>query len=186
MAKQKRKEWNQMSKLEKTVGLIGVVIICFIGVAIIAGIVGAIKGGGADKPQEAVKTEQKKDNAHAPSPETNEKNAKPRNKDVSLSESDAEKFCQDDNLTPILTGNSEYSDVSMIDVWNYNKNYVDTGDYDKNGYPIMILTWNGKRDDSTIGFNCDVSGTKDNPELHYLSMGSETMRGNPDYKTYDK
>lgn len=105
---------------------------------------------------------------------------------VSLSDDDAEKFCQDDNLTPILAGNPEYSDVNMIDVWNYNKNYTDTGDYDENGYPIMTLTWNGKRGDNTLSFNCDVSGTKDSPELHYLSMGSETMRGNPDYKVYDK
>lgn len=85
-----------------------------------------------------------------------------------------------------MSGNSEYSDVNMIDVWNYNKNYMDTGDYDKNGYPIMILTWNGKRGDSTLSFNCYVSGTKDNAELHYLSMGNEVMRGSSDYQTYSK
>ena len=171
MAKQRRKEWDDMSKTEKTVGLVILAIVAIIIIAVAASIAGS--GTGDDAAN---------DSQPSPSQEAgNDNSSGESGSRVSLSESDAEKFCQDDNLTPILTGNSQYSDINMIDMWNYNKKYIEVGEENENGYPVMQLSWNGKKGDDTVAFSCYVSGTKENTVLHYLSMDGETMHGDPNF-----
>ena len=73
---------------------------------------------------------------------------------LAISESDAEKACQDASPTVrYATANN----VNIIDVWNYNKKYIDKGDGTAN------LRWNGvdKDSKSIVFFNCDVSKDSD-------------------------
>lgn len=168
----KAKEQRELLDTPKSVKIVIAVVV---GLLFLFILIGMLSGGDSDNNTDnktASGTSQLQDKANADSePSSGEK--------VSLDESEAEKYCQDDNLTPILSGNAEYSDVNMIDVWNYNKNYMEYGK-DKDGYPVMILTWNGKSGDKTLSFSCYVSGPKDDPTLHYLSMSGETMRGDPE------
>lgn len=59
MIKQKLKTWNEMNKLEKTVGLAGVFILCFIALAAISGAIGAITGSDTTNKKIETKEEQK-------------------------------------------------------------------------------------------------------------------------------
>lgn len=58
MVKQKNKDWDEMSKIEKTMMLVGLVVIGFIAIIVVLGIVAGATGS-SDEPKENVKTEQK-------------------------------------------------------------------------------------------------------------------------------
>jgi hypothetical protein len=103
-----------------------------------------------------------------------------------MSQSDAELYCQDISL---LGKYIDTSKVSVIDASNYNVQYQDDGaTYDKDGYPIKDLQWTGKdkRADKDVRFNCWISGPKDKATLHWLSLSGMDLYGTANFESYDK
>lgn len=90
----------------------------------------------------------------------------------SITESDAEAFCQDSAL---LGKYMDMSKVKIVDMANYNKYYSDAGEKDANGTPLKILQWNGKIDGISTLFVCTISGTADNIQLQGLSVGGQDL-----------
>lgn len=163
MAKQKRKEWNQMSKAEKTIGLVGVAIVAFVALAVLSGIIGAISGSSnssTDRSKEATKTEQKAENQ--PTEQTKE-----QPKARTISQSDAENVCQDANF---LQNYISLNDTSIVTL-SYNPTFTDMGDGTKS------LQWNGKDkpSNSNILFVCDVALKGDKVEVQYLAIDGDTV-----------
>ncbi len=160
MAKQKRKNWNEMSKVEKTIGLMGVVIIGFIALAIISGIVGVITGSGDNNPKETTKTEQK--TVEEPKPQAQEQ---PKPKEIS--QPDAENVCQDANF---LQNYINLENTSIV-TFSYRPYFTDMGDGTKS------LQWNGKdkTTDSSILFVCDVATEGDKVVVKHLAISGNTV-----------
>lgn len=113
----------------------------------------------------------------------NSENAKQEQK-ATIDEDFAEHYCQDAKL---------YGDVlkvySLINVWDYNKVFIATGGYDKDGNKVYQLTWNGKNKltDDKASFSCHLSGKdQDHVTLHYLSVDGNAIHGQLDYQNYNK
>lgn len=115
-----------------------------------------------------------------------DKQATDSNKRETISQSDAESYCQDSAL---LGKYVDLGKVSIVSISNYNVHYQDDGaTYDKDGYPIKTLQWTGKDKDADkdVRFSCWVSGPKDKTVLHWLSVDGEDLYGSGDFESYDK
>jgi|GEM_PF-2341369 len=107
------------------------------------------------------------------------------NKDT-ISQSDAESYCQD---AALLGKYVDLDIVSIISTSNYNVQYQDDeATFDKDGYPIKDLQWNGKNNDTDkdMHFSCWVSGPKDKTTLHWLSLDNKDLQGSSNFESYDK
>ena len=108
------------------------------------------------------------------------------NKKETISQSDAESYCQDVTL---LGKHIDLDTTSVVSISNYNVQYQDDGaTFDKDGYPIKTLQLTGKDNDATkdIRFTRWVSGPKDNTTLHWLSVDGRDLQGSADFESYDK
>lgn len=141
--KVKRKQWNEMDRAEKTMGLIGLAVIIFIIMIIISGIVSSTKKTNTSKPKQT-NTEHKE----APKP-VPQKKEQPKPAPKAISQSDAEDVCQDANF---LQKYVSLKDTSIVTL-SYNPYFTDMGD------GIKSLQWNGKNKntDNSILFICDVA-----------------------------
>lgn len=90
----------------------------------------------------------------------------------SITESDAEAFCQDSAL---LGKYMDMSKVKIVDMANYNKYYSDSGEKDAAGNLVKVLQWNGKIDGNSTLFVCTISGTAENIQLQGLSVGGQEL-----------
>lgn len=133
------KDWSSMTTVEKTIGIIGVILV----VAVVVWAASALFSG---------------------------------NDDTTISQNDAERYCQDVSLLGKHIG----SDVSIVTIDGYNPHYTDTGEKADDGTPIMSLQWDGrdKEADTIVAFGCDVSGTKDGITLHSLRVNGDIVEGN--------
>lgn len=107
------------------------------------------------------------------------------NKDT-ISQSDAESYCQD---VALLEKYVDLDKISIISVSNYNVQYQDDeSTFDKDGYSIKDLQWTGKNNDTNkdVRFSCWVSGPKDSTTLHLLSVDGQNLEGSPNFESYDK
>lgn len=115
----------------------------------------------------------------------NTENATESNKKETISQSDAESYCQD---AALLGKYIDLDETSIISISNYNVQYQDDGaTFDKDGYPIKTLQWTGKDNvvDKDIRFSCWVSGPKDETTLHWLSVDGVDLQGTADFDSYD-
>lgn len=107
------------------------------------------------------------------------------NKKETISQSDAEAYCQD---AALLGKYIELDKTSIVSVSNYNAQYQDDGaTFDKDGYPIKNLQWTSKNNDTDkdMRFSCWVSGPKDKTTLHWLSVDNEDLQGSGEFESYD-
>lgn len=114
------------------------------------------------------------------------KQATESNKKETISQSDAESYCQN---AALLGKYVDLDKISIVSISNYNVQYQDDGaTYDKDGYPIKDLQWTGKNNDtdSDMRFSCWVSGPKDNTKLHWFSVDGKDLQGSGDFVSYDK
>lgn len=110
---------------------------------------------------------------------------KPHKKET-ITQSDAESYCQDSAL---LGKYLDLDKISIVSISGYNVQYQDDGaTFNKDGYPIKNLQWTGKNKDTNedIRFSCWVSGPKDETALHWLTANSEDLYGSADFEFYDK
>lgn len=115
-----------------------------------------------------------------------DKQAIDSNKKETISQSDAESYCQDSAL---LGKYVDLDKISIVSISNYNVQYQDDGaTFDKDGYPIKSLLWTGKDKDTDkdLRFSCWVSGPKDNTTLHWLSVDGKDLYGSADFESYDQ
>lgn len=109
-----------------------------------------------------------------------------QDKKETITQSDAESYCQDSAL---LGKYLNLDKISIVSISNYNVRYQDDDTtFDKDGYPIKNLQWTGKNKatDEDIRFSCWVSGPKDETALHWLTANSEDLYGSADFEFYDK
>lgn len=117
---------------------------------------------------------------------SDDKQAADSNKKETISQSDAESYCQDSAL---LGKYVDLDKISIVSISNYDVQYQDDGaTFDKDGYPIKSLLWTGKDKDTDkdIRFSCWVSGPKDNTTLHWLSVDDKDLYGSTDFESYDQ
>lgn len=102
-----------------------------------------------------------------------------------VNEDEAEQFCQDAGL---LKQYIDLDDYSIISIMNYNLKYLDSYSYDKDGYAIKYLQWNGKNKDthSDVKFSCWISGPKDSVTLHWMSIDGVDRFGSAGFESYDE
>lgn len=114
------------------------------------------------------------------------KNATESGKRETISQGDAESYCQD---AALLEKYVDLDKVSIVSISNYNVQYQDDeSTFDKDGYPIKDLQWTGRNNDTDkdMRFSCWVSGTKDKTTLHWLSVDGMDLQGSADFESYDK
>lgn len=114
------------------------------------------------------------------------KQATESNKKETISQSDAESYCQD---AALLGKYIDLDKTTVVSISNYKVQYQDDGaTFDEDGYPIKTLQWTGKDNDANkdIRFSCWVSGPKDNTTLHWLSVDGRDLQGSADFESYDK
>lgn len=107
-------------------------------------------------------------------------------KSTEITESDAEKFCQD---AALIGKHLRLKETAIISILDYNKHFLDDGaTFAKDGTPIKMLKWNGKdkTTDELIGFNCWISGTPDKITLHSLSANGKELEGSLNFESYNK
>lgn len=115
-----------------------------------------------------------------------DKQATDPNKKETISQSDAESYCQDSAL---LGKYVDLDKISVVSISNYNVQYQeDDATFDKDGYPIKSLQWTGKDKDvdKDVRFSCWVSGPKDSTTLHWLSVDGKDLYGSANFESYDK
>jgi hypothetical protein len=103
-----------------------------------------------------------------------------------ISQSNAESYCQD---TALLGKYIDLDTTSIVSTSNYNVQYQDDGaTFNKDGYPIKNLQWTGKNNntDKDMRFSCWVSGPVAQTTLHWLSVNNEDLQGSSDFESYDK
>lgn len=96
----------------------------------------------------------------------------------------AEEYCQDAKFY-----GSTLNNYSLIDVWDYNKQFIESGSYDKDGNTIYMLRWNGKNKitDRRATFVCYISGSdQDHVTMHYLGIDDVALQGRHDFQGYTK
>lgn len=159
--KVKRKQWNEMDKAEKTMGLIGLAVIIFIIMIIISAVVSSAKNTDTGKPKQTI-TEPKE----APK-STPQRKEQPKPAPKAISQSDAEDVCQDANF---LQNYVSLKDTSIVTL-SYKPYFTDMGD------GIKSLQWNGKNKntDSSILFVCDVSKDGDKIVVKKLAIDAAVV-----------
>ena len=145
MKKQNRKKWEEMSKVEKIIGTIGVVIVGFIVLIIISGIIGAIIEVSSNRPKNVSKIEQETDKKSKPQNEKSDKQEESRI-EKSLADKVNEQLATLDDLTKssiastsasgyqgeIIGAENDSKDTVKVNVSTYFKDTGDKNDGGKN------------------------------------------------------
>lgn len=170
------KSWNDMSRSEKTIGIVVLIIIVVVIISIVraaaSGIESSLETNNDQQQQEKVESKTEKantntDNNQQKANSNSDKEDLPKQTNNEISQSDAEDVCQDANF---LQNYIDINDTSIV-TFSYSPYFSDMGDGTKS------LQWNGKDNSSgdSLLFTCDVSKANGKTTIDQLVIDSNVV-----------